>query len=608
MDLIIRTFHGCSEKIARISLTAFFALLILFTTNAAFAQQSELAPSAPPETFTYQGKLNLSGLPVSGQYDFSFVFFDAVTGGTQITEFEALDQTVTNGIFTTLITTVGLYANLDPKWIEISVRPAASGPYTTLSPRQALTESPIAGKARSADVANSAVTATNAVTAANATNANFATSANSANSATFSTSSGSSNDSANLGGVGASNYLLNNGNGSMLTNLTGTFKWNVISSSQQSQSNFGYVTDSTSEVVVNLPTSPAVGDVIRVAGAGSGGWRVSQNSGQLIRSDLSLNGAWTPRESARDWTTVAASANGVKLHAAVSLDVTYYSLDSGEFWSPGLISQAWESIATSADGSKVVVVASGAQIYVSSNSGVSYAAVNSTSTWRTVASSADGTRLIAADNDGHIDTSSNSGTTWSRQTFARLWRGVASSSTGSTLVAVPSANPIKVSLDSGATWTDRESSRNWSAVACSADGTKMVAVVDGGFIYTSANSGTTWTQRESSRQWRSVSSSADGTVMAAVATNQRIYISLDSGVTWVARENFRNWSAITVLANGSRFIAAEQGGQIYISPQINSTFGPTGGAAGKPGSSIELVYLGGGRFLNIGINGTAVLY
>ena len=63
----------------------------------------------------------------------------------------------------------------------------------------------------------------------------------------------------------------------------GSVPWQTVSgTSQQSQPNNGYVVTSSSQVAVTLPGSPSAGDVVSVTGAGSGGWRVSQNAGQVI--------------------------------------------------------------------------------------------------------------------------------------------------------------------------------------------------------------------------------------------------------------------------------------------------------------------------------------
>ena len=66
-------------------------LLNLLFVCAAFAQTT---------AFTYQGSLNTSGTPASGNYDFQFALFDAASGGAQLGTTQTLNGVVvTNGVF-----------------------------------------------------------------------------------------------------------------------------------------------------------------------------------------------------------------------------------------------------------------------------------------------------------------------------------------------------------------------------------------------------------------------------------------------------------------------------------------------------------------------------
>lgn len=47
-------------------------------------------------------------------------------------------------------------------------------------------------------------------------------------------------------------------------------------------SNNGYIANDTSLITLTLPTTAAIGDVIRVTGEGSGGWRIAQPAGVTI--------------------------------------------------------------------------------------------------------------------------------------------------------------------------------------------------------------------------------------------------------------------------------------------------------------------------------------
>ncbi len=118
----------------RSSLILLAALLCALWASAALAQTSAL---------TYQGQLNINGGPANGTYDLQFKLFDALTGGTQVSITNtATNLVVTNGLFTT---TLDFGSSAFPgaaRWLEISVRPAGGGTYTTLSPRQLMASTP----------------------------------------------------------------------------------------------------------------------------------------------------------------------------------------------------------------------------------------------------------------------------------------------------------------------------------------------------------------------------------------------------------------------------------------------------------------------------------
>ena len=63
----------------------------------------------------------------------------------------------------------------------------------------------------------------------------------------------------------------------------GGIRWtNVTGTSQTASVNNGYIANNAGLVTVTLPSTAAVGNVVRVAGAGAGGWKVAQNASQLI--------------------------------------------------------------------------------------------------------------------------------------------------------------------------------------------------------------------------------------------------------------------------------------------------------------------------------------
>jgi hypothetical protein len=64
------------------------------------------------------------------------------------------------------------------------------------------------------------------------------------------------------------------GGGITWTEVTGTTQAAAVDN--------GYIANNGSQVVVTLPTTAAVGKVVRVAGKGSGGWKIAQNASELI--------------------------------------------------------------------------------------------------------------------------------------------------------------------------------------------------------------------------------------------------------------------------------------------------------------------------------------
>ena len=115
-----------------------------------------------------------------------------------------------------------------------------------------------------------------------------------------------------------------------------------------------------------LPLSANIGDVVQVAGQGSGGWTFDFSNGQQLIT------RWIPRENNRDWRSVASSADGSKLVAAAQNEQLYTSTDSGLSWVPRESARDWRSVASSADGSKLVAAENGGQLYTSTDSGVNW--------------------------------------------------------------------------------------------------------------------------------------------------------------------------------------------------------------------------------------------
>ena len=412
--------------------------------------------------------------------------------------------------------------------------------------------------------------------------------------------------------------------------------WNeVTATAVQALPNNGYLANNAAQVVITLPTAPAVGSIVRVSGTGAGGWRLAQNAGQSVQlqglaDGLRAGATWTPRESNRPWLAVASSADGSKLVAgdfsldpAAVLPSLATSGNAGVTWSVNPVTPAHLALASSADGNKLVAVrlAVGAlvrdkRLERSIDSGVTWTGNQPTRDWSAVASSADGSKLVATARAGtsreFIYTSIDGGRTWLPRGpagYLKGWIVVASSADGNKLVAGNEDHMLYTSIDSGLTWTPRFAIANASltAVASSADGNKLVATFSDEQIYTSSDSGATWIPRENRRQWVSVASSADGSKLLAADrggfTGGQLYTSMDSGVTWTPRDSNRYWTAVASSSDGSKLLAAAYGtnglgDRLYTSTSRDrTTVGVSGFVVGAQYDALELVYAGNGLFV-----------
>lgn len=64
--------------------------------------------------------------------------------------------------------------------------------------------------------------------------------------------------------------------------LVYTNTWSVVTTNTSMSSNSGYIANSSSRLVLTLPTTAAVGEFIDVCGINTGGWQINQNSGQYV--------------------------------------------------------------------------------------------------------------------------------------------------------------------------------------------------------------------------------------------------------------------------------------------------------------------------------------
>jgi photosystem II stability/assembly factor-like uncharacterized protein len=151
------------------------------------------------------------------------------------------------------------------------------------------------------------------------------------------------------------------------------------------------------------------GSCLSIASGANGAKWVAALGGQILTSTDNGN-TWTSNNlPAEIYTSVASSADGTKLVAAVANDVglLFTSNDGGGTWTSNAAPAFnYPSIASSADGRKLVVVdtaeyaageyLSGGLIYTSDDGGSTWIKNNvDTNVWNCVASSADGDKLVA---------------------------------------------------------------------------------------------------------------------------------------------------------------------------------------------------------------------
>ncbi len=340
-------------------------------------------------------------------------------------------------------------------------------------------------------------------------------------------------------------------------NFTGNFFGNglvgwvpVSGVSTQAMRDTGYLLLNSGLTTVTLPLSSALfmGDIVRVSGAGGGGWLVKENAGQSIRGNFASYGnsflVGTPTFG--DYRGVAVSADGIRLYAvSTGFQGVSTSADSGHTWNtPGIPVGFFQSVACSANGKKVFIAPNPAGvIQMSSDSGATWSVTGTSGA--TVACTADGSQIFTG--------------------------GIVCSGNG-TYLGKLSAGSISISTNAGSTWipvTGPVASVN--SLAVSSDCARLVAGVNNGLLYASANLGATWTIINTTNLfWAGASMSGDGSKFAAAAftsggVSGGIY---DYGVN--AQPNITN---------------------------VNSTIG------GSQGSAVELQYIGNSQFMPVSFSG-----
>lgn len=137
------------------------------------------------------------------------------------------------------------------------------------------------------------------------------------------------NGTLDAGEITSTTYVCNGTTGGTGPTGPGVIWVDVTGTSAQAVSNTGYLANNTAQVTITLPASPAVGDIVRVSGVGTGGWKIAQNAGQSIKTQSitgNIGAVWTARDSARWWISVASSSDGSKLAVVASGGQIYTSV------------------------------------------------------------------------------------------------------------------------------------------------------------------------------------------------------------------------------------------------------------------------------------------
>jgi hypothetical protein len=559
--------------------------------------------AAQGTAFFYQGRLSDTGTLANTNYDFRFAIYNVETNGTPASILITNSAVpVSNGLFTvTLDFGSGVFTGSDA-WLDIAVRAAGTTNFTPLLPRQPILPVPYAIFAGSASnlvgglsttqlvgtlPASAFAGYTNTVSLTNANNqfkgtfagafngvfagnglaltnfdgahvttgtvADARLSANVALLNTNQTFTGSNIFTGNntFNGVNTFSNFNNSFSGSFYGN--GLVGWNAFSSSLTAVRDHGYMLTGPQLITVTLPSSPLTnGDIVRVSGAGAGGWLVQVNSGQSILGTFaSYKNCGYPAVvspvSSSSFNGVAVSADGNRMYAVGDNITGYYvSSDSGKSWTQISIPAGFlHSIACSANGKIVYAEPTSGYLRMSTNGGTIWSTNTTSATGNAISCTADGSQVFT----GNIACSGN-GTNLAKWT----------------------SSSILISTNAGSSWpiSITPPASNLSCLAASSDCTRLVAGATNGLLYASANRGAAWT--------------------TLTATNQY-------------------WSGAWMSADGTKFAAsASKNGSIYgdvfyfsTSPQPNTT--TTSTLCGSQGSAVELQYIGNNQFIPVSSSG-----
>jgi hypothetical protein len=397
------------------------------------------------------------------------------------------------------------------------------------------------------------------------------------------------------------------------------------------------------------------------------GWSsiASSSDGTKLAAVMNGGGIWTSTNAGATWTqtsapntnwwqSIASSSDGTKLAAAVyaSGGGIYTSTNAGQTWTqtsaPG---EGWFSIASSANGTQLVAAVWGGGVYTSTNTGTTWTLTSAPGEyWHAIASSANGTQLAAVVADGGIWTSANAGATWI-QTAApvgQYWASIASSADGSELSAVANGGGIWTAeatvqpvtlLYAGGFFTAAggvTASRvaEWNSVSWSALGAGIVGQVNalaisgtnlyaGGYFQTAGGLSIYSLAQWNGFGWSSVGSEAeDNEVFALAISGTNLYVG-GSGIyadatnaNNIAEWNGNSWSTLgtgvpfrvraLAATNGTLFAGGDSSSE-SIAEWNGSSWSGSGVSGGGAPSVLALAVSGenlfvGGSFTSVVTN------
>ena len=139
-----------NKKRIFLNMATVVACLSIITVGLGQAHGAQGGSAAAPQgqvgtAFTYQGYLENSGSPANGAFDFQFMLYNALSGGSQVGSTVAKeDISVTDGLFSVALDFGSVYDGTG-LWLDTGVRAGSStGSYTLLSPRSEISPAPYA--------------------------------------------------------------------------------------------------------------------------------------------------------------------------------------------------------------------------------------------------------------------------------------------------------------------------------------------------------------------------------------------------------------------------------------------------------------------------------